>query len=325
MEESKIMITLLKSGIATVWNKTDVIRLKQELRIPGTLMGSLPRKPWQNQVMSLPLLLMPEEVSLLLDKGFAYLADKEISMHPDSKNISQDFRTLRDASHFHQMQLFVKERENKQMRFRNESKRKEVKMEDDCSGTFCSKPDNYCNMENRYMKLEKEGATSRSKAPIGQLGNQEMPTKDINDVSVSASDMQYYSKATFVHVPTTVETGSLLSQSVLNDAGNISWEFPSSVEDKSKYAVFCNVWEKGYYITNGAKFGSDYLLYPGDPSSYHSHYIVKIIPSTKYCIPNQILAYMRLASAVKKTFVLAIVNQDDFSVRYQPKSWAPVD
>lgn len=292
MEESKIMVTLLKSGIATVWNKNDVMRLRQELRIPGTLAGSLPRKPWQNQVMSLPLLLMPEEVSLLLHKGFAYLGSKDISMHSDSKQIGQDFRTQRDASHFDQIQLFVKEREKKQMRFRNDPDSKGLKKGDNCSG---------------------------------ELGNQEMPIKETNVESVSASDMQYYSKATWIHLPTAIDHDSLLSQSVLNDVATITWKFPFSAADKSKYAVFCNLWERGFYITNGAKFGSDYLLYPGEPSSYHSHYIVKIISSAEYCTPHQLLAYGRLASAVKKTFVLAIVNQDDFSVKYHSISWASME
>lgn len=31
-----------------------------------------------------------------------------------------------------------------------------------------------------------------------------------------------------------------------------------------KHAVFTDLWEKKYYITNGSKFGCDFLVYPGN-------------------------------------------------------------
>jgi len=42
------------------------------------------------------------------------------------------------------------------------------------------------------------------------------------------------------------------------------WTWPESDEDKARYKVFKDIWEKGYYITSGSKFGSDYLVYPGN-------------------------------------------------------------
>lgn len=33
-----------------------------------------------------------------------------------------------------------------------------------------------------------------------------------------------------------------------------------------RYSIFKDLWERGYYITSGSKFGSDYLLYPGKSS-----------------------------------------------------------
>ena len=324
MEDRKIMITLSKYGVATVWNKGDVIRLKQELRIPGTLLGSLPRKAWQNQVMSLPLLLMPEEVSLLLNKGFAYVTSKDVGLKSVSSQTIQDFRTLRDKSRSDQVQIFLQERENKQKCYTGISSRTGLEKAEKCSEDVCLEQDNCGSIKDKNLQLQHIGSTPTEKLPIMQMRDQEKFTTSIKCGLVAAEDMQYYSKATCVHVPTTVDMYSPLSQSSVKDAKATMWKPPSSVEERSKYAVFCNLWDKGYYITNGAKFGSDYLLYPGDPSSYHSQYIVKIMPSTELCSPNQFLAYGRLASAVKKTFVLAIVNQDDFSVKYNSISWTTV-
>lgn len=41
------------------------------------------------------------------------------------------------------------------------------------------------------------------------------------------------------------------------------WTYPKTHEETLRYKVFCALWEKGYYITSGSKFGGDYLMYPG--------------------------------------------------------------
>ena len=313
MDGSKIIITLLESGSATVWRKADVIRLKKELRIPGMFIGSLPRKPWQNQVMSLPLLLLPEEVSLLLEKGFACLSRKDIGISVVDKKYVQDFKALREASHLNQVQLFVRDRCIKQKCFRHKSNVKGLSKQEKSS------------KEDKDIQLEEEGATSRGVLPLGNQKNREFLDKFFEMRPVTSDDMQYYSKATWIHVPTAVESNSPSSQTFLKDREEIEWNFPLSLEDKSRYTVFYDLWEKGFYITNGSKFGSNYLLYPGDPSNYHSHYIVKVILSTDHITPCQLISYGRLASTVKKTFVLAIVSPDNFSVKYQSTSWTSME
>jgi tRNA splicing endonuclease len=30
--------------------------------------------------------------------------------------------------------------------------------------------------------------------------------------------------------------------------------------------VFADLWERGFYLTDGFKFGADFLAYPGDPN-----------------------------------------------------------
>ena len=48
---------------------SDAKILREDYRIVGTLVGSLPRAPRQNTHLGLPLQLLPEETSLLLEKG----------------------------------------------------------------------------------------------------------------------------------------------------------------------------------------------------------------------------------------------------------------
>ncbi|XP_022088849.1 tRNA-splicing endonuclease subunit Sen34-like isoform X2 [Acanthaster planci] len=41
------------------------------------------------------------------------------------------------------------------------------------------------------------------------------------------------------------------------------WMYPTSQQELLKYRVFRDLWEMGYYLTSGCKFGGDFLVYPG--------------------------------------------------------------
>jgi tRNA-splicing endonuclease subunit Sen34 len=53
------------------------------------------------------------------------------------------------------------------------------------------------------------------------------------------------------------------------------WSYPANVDERARCEVFRDLWEKGYYMGGGIKFGGDWLVYPGPslsppPSSFHS-------------------------------------------------------
>lgn len=41
------------------------------------------------------------------------------------------------------------------------------------------------------------------------------------------------------------------------------WSYPSTAEERARCAVFRHLWEKGYYMGCGIKFGGEFLVYPG--------------------------------------------------------------
>ncbi len=41
------------------------------------------------------------------------------------------------------------------------------------------------------------------------------------------------------------------------------WNYPSNAEERARCEVFGDLWEKGYYMGGGSKFGGDWLVYPG--------------------------------------------------------------
>lgn len=93
-------------GKVYVWNADEIFIIRSRHRIVGSLIGSLPRKPRQNNVFSLPLLLSQEEATLLLEKGFAqiYEMPKTIPL-PCSEEVER-FKELRQHSMLKQIECF---------------------------------------------------------------------------------------------------------------------------------------------------------------------------------------------------------------------------
>lgn len=48
-----------------------------------------------------------------------------------------------------------------------------------------------------------------------------------------------------------------------NKLTSLPTRYPLTIEDKVKYEVFKDLWEKNFYITCGTKFGGDFLVYAG--------------------------------------------------------------
>lgn len=48
-----------------------------------------------------------------------------------------------------------------------------------------------------------------------------------------------------------------------SESQNMDWNFPSTPQEKLRYNTFKDLWEKGYFISSGNKFGGDFLVYPG--------------------------------------------------------------
>lgn len=96
--------------------------------------------------------------------------------------------------------------------------------------------------------------------------------------------------------------------------------YKSSKHQSTKFAVFRDLWEKGYYLTGGTKFGGDFLAYPGDPLKFHSHYIVVCVEEDQLLTPYFLVQKGRLGTNVKKTVLLCSLNSDG-TINYQSLNW----
>lgn len=90
----------------------------------------------------------------------------------------------------------------------------------------------------------------------------------------------------------------------------------------ARCTVFTDLWRKGYYLGSGLKFGGDFLAYPGDPLRFHSHFTVSVMRNSEDGVsPLDIVAWGRLATAVKKSHLIAAPSRDG-PVNYITLEWA---
>jgi tRNA-intron endonuclease, archaea type len=88
-----------------------------------------------------------------------------------------------------------------------------------------------------------------------------------------------------------------------------------------KYVVFENLRDKGYIVTPGIKFGCDFAVYIHGPGIDHAPFLVKVLKQNDHITSIDIVLAGRLATTVKKQFILAIVDQLDKSVRFVGFDW----
>eukprot|EP00242_Pyramimonas_sp_CCMP2087_P005974 CAMPEP_0198217714 /NCGR_PEP_ID=MMETSP1445-20131203/65446_1 /TAXON_ID=36898 /ORGANISM="Pyramimonas sp., Strain CCMP2087" /LENGTH=72 /DNA_ID=CAMNT_0043894503 /DNA_START=94 /DNA_END=308 /DNA_ORIENTATION=+ len=62
-------------------------------------------------------------------------------------------------------------------------------------------------------------------------------------------------------------------------------------------------------MTSGAKFGADYLAYPGDPTLYHAQFAVRVLDWESPMHPYGFAAGTRTAHAARKHLLLATAQQ----------------
>ena len=355
------LVTLFsRFGKVFVWNADDALKIRSEYRIVGSLVGSLPLRPKQNHCFSLPLLLSHEEATLLLHKGLARICDTPKSFPAPSKEDVERFNELRRDSVVKQIELFQKGREEKQLELAKiieegrRRKRKRKKVDDEEQDILATKKlKSEDNKEVDECMEEQEFTQLNVKCGEGSIA-----TKEDSDICSSVEDMEYYSgtpptqnhkeqeskdrlhdesdmpntsvksnidceetKAiselgTLIHIP-------MVMPQRLQSLPSVDWTYPQTESETLHYRIFSDLWEKGYYLTSGIKFGGDLLAYPGDPMRYHSFYIVIIIPWGKKVMPFDIISAGRLGSTVKKTALLCSVS-DTNEVVYTSVKWSGI-
>ncbi|KTG39966.1 hypothetical protein cypCar_00004757 [Cyprinus carpio] len=82
------------------------------------------------------------------------------------------------------------------------------------------------------------------------------------------------------------------------------WPMPRDERLNTRFCVYRDLRNKGFYLTSAGKFGGDFLVYPGYPLRFHAHFIALCISMDEELPLCDILAIARLGSNVKKTVLL---------------------
>ena len=274
--EPEVFNVVINHKQGHLWNSKDVQYARTNHRIVGCMVGSLPRHPHQTAVLGLPLKLMPEEVTLLLEKRLARPVCFSSMENRPSENMVDKFRQLRQKSYEEQVTVASEQRKRE---IENNAER---------------------ILRGKIKKLQKKNSSGKS---VGADANVGLTKEKV--IEMECSKIQ---KLPEHHQLIQIFTEHPMIECL--DYEVADWSYPTSGTEKLKYAVYKDLWEKELFITSGSKFGGDFLVYRGDPILFHATYIVKCVKKVEEVDSCDLMTLSRLANATKKTLVLASFKDD---------------
>lgn len=87
-----------------------------------------------------------------------------------------------------------------------------------------------------------------------------------------------------------------------------------------RYRVYSELRQRGYVVRPGLKFGTDFAVYEKGPGEDHAPFMVHVIPQKKGVDPLDIVRASRLATSVRKKFIIATV-EDRGEIGYYSFEW----
>ena len=249
--------------------------LRREHHICGVLLGTIPQAPQQNIFTGLPLALMPEEVRLLIEKRVAYVFDAsqvhaEVCRLPHNNQALYVARLRLDAEEYAKTQSAIKERQRSQTLERR--KRSSQGTDRNISATNPSNPPHF---STNFALSQQENAAVALSTP------DQMTLPPIKPMSMTLT-------------PAT-------SAGLLSDPPLMLETLP---EVPASYPLYSHLHSLGYYVSPGLRFGCQYMVYPGDPLRFHSHFLGTGLEWDDEFDLINIVAGSRLGTGVKKGFLI---------------------
>ncbi|KAF8520172.1 hypothetical protein BU17DRAFT_46973 [Hysterangium stoloniferum] len=294
----------ISNGHAYVWTVEDASELRSKHRICGTLSGTLPHLSQQNFFLGLPLLLMPEEVVLLVENGIAVMVDDATATREPSASDLREWDESRKQVVAEQIEQW-QQRETARQALEMTNGQGKGRMSEDALQKRKERLERKAREEGAANTIDENLVISRP-TPGPVLQPQSSYMVQIPSTSLSHSWYQ----------PRRYDTLDSAKQAGI-------WQFPSTLEERASYHVFRDLWEKGHFLGSGIKFGGEFLVYPGDPLRYHSHFVASVLPSHSAEIrPMEIVAHGRLVTATKKSHLLCGWDEETGKVTYLSLEWS---
>ena len=262
--------------------------LRQNCRIVGSLIGTLGKAPRQVEFSGLPMLLSPEEIDLLFTQQKIILCRLKNEFSEEYLN---KYNIHTEKTYQEQILLFREERVNEITR-----------MGDQIAQGKMQKQKNFSE-DVEIIDDNDDEDPEITKAKI---------LKDEIDKIPKLSRHQALLQTFQEHPWINHESGAKECVEEWTYKGNVL-----------KRIVFADLWKEGFYITDGSKFGGDFLVYPGDPIQFHAKYVVICQDAPEQSSEIDLTTRSRLATSTKKTVIFAsLKSSNGDEIKYQAVKWA---
>ncbi len=88
-----------------------------------------------------------------------------------------------------------------------------------------------------------------------------------------------------------------------------------------KYAVYKDLRDQGLIVTPGIKYGCDFAVYKQGPGVDHAPYMVSVKKAKDEVTATEVVKAGRLATTVRKRFIIAIPDLETERIRYLIFKW----
>jgi tRNA-splicing endonuclease subunit Sen34 len=254
---------------------TDITTLRTKHRICGILTGTLPHLAQQNIFLGVPLVLIPEEVILLVEKGgyktMLVIQHPDLLLYPELAVIIDDSCSHPSADIAHLQRWNAERLESMQQQIalgeakgakeaitsgramteaaiQKRREREEKRARHNAVGTSASD----AALSTNFPSLSTPAPATNHEHALA-LGARESTRTGTYNVTIpaSSSELPWYSPSLAIY--TTITSAKRAGV----------WTYPETLEERAKCGVFRGLWEQGFFMGGGIKFGGDYLVYPG--------------------------------------------------------------
>ncbi|KAI9870946.1 MAG: tRNA-splicing endonuclease subunit [Pleopsidium flavum] len=269
--------------------------------ITGVLIGSIPQIPQQNVFLGIPLELMPEEARLLVGSGAAYIVD-DVQAHKEGlRGLRGDER----VEYLRGLEAEGKKAARLTQAKKDERTEKALKRIEEKKTAF----DSATEARDGSQSQEDENSEESLFAPAPNRASSPAPSQTLSTTFTS-------SISTYAITPTT--SYPPLPTPPRSPAIPLP-EVPAS------YPLFAHLHANGYFISPGLRFGCQYLVYPGDPLRFHSHFLATGTQWDEEIDLLDLVGGGRLGTGVKKGFLIGGVEKkgksEDDEVLEEGRGW----
>lgn len=255
--------------------------LRRAHNILGVLIGTLPQIPQQNVFLGLPLELQPEEARLLVEKGLGYIVD-DLQWHEESMRSMIPAQREAYISGLRKEGMNAARAVEQQKQQRTEQAMKKLRIGD------WKSPSESPSSSTPQPSEGLEG----DKSLFSPTSTEDYPSRD------STSSIRPWTITPTTSYPPPPQPSSHSSSR-------------SPTVDPASYALFKHLHSLSYFLSPGLRFGCRFLVYPGDPLRFHSHFLAASAEWDEEIDLLDLIGGGRLGTGVKKGWLIGGVEKKE--------------